>query len=87
LCTAELQAFPPGHYYTLETGLQRYYEPIWLDVAKCNLDADLPKLRQALIDATEKRLMTDVPLGENDTSTTYQQTTQECYYRVDWTQV
>jgi asparagine synthase (glutamine-hydrolysing) len=64
-CADTLRAFPPGHYFTLETGVQRYYTPRWADVATCTGDVDLALLRQALIDATEKRLMTDVPLGKH----------------------
>ena len=59
----EFSAFPPGHYYTPETGFVRYYKPDWFEADKAVEPADLAKLRQALIDATEKRLMADVPLG------------------------
>ena len=56
-------AFPPGHYFTAETGLVKYYTPEYQDYTKCNEDADLEKLRDSLIESTRKRLMSDVPLG------------------------
>jgi len=59
----EFYAFPPGHYYTPKTGLVRYYEPAWFDYKKDTDTLDLTKIRETLIKATEKRLMTDVPLG------------------------
>lgn len=59
----EFEAFPPGHYYTPEDGLVRYYQPEWFDYKNCKEELDLEKLRDALIDATKKRLMSDVPLG------------------------
>ncbi len=59
----EFKAFPPGHYYTPETGFVKYYQPQWLDHTFTTGEADLTKLRQGLIDATKKRLMSDVPLG------------------------
>jgi len=61
-CT-EFSAFPPGHYYTPETGFVRYYTPEWFDSEKAVQPADLAKLRESLIEATRKRLMADVPLG------------------------
>lgn len=59
----EFHAFPPGHYYSSENGLQKYYKPEWEDASKCIDRADLSKIREALINATRKRLMSDVPLG------------------------
>ena len=59
----ELLAFPPGHYFTKETGFIKYYQPEWQDVDVCHEKLDLDQLRDALIDATRKRLMSDVPLG------------------------
>lgn len=61
-CT-EFSAFPPGHYYTSEHGLQQYYHPAWHMAEKCTQRADLSLIRDALINATRKRLMSDVPLG------------------------
>lgn len=59
----EFHAFPPGHYYSSEKGLVKYYYPEWEDASKCIMHGDLTKLREALIRATQKRLMSDVPLG------------------------
>jgi asparagine synthase (glutamine-hydrolysing) len=59
----EFEAFPPGHYYTSEYGLRKYYYPEWEDYKKCIHACDLLKVREALINATRKRLMSDVPLG------------------------
>ncbi|MDT0648698.1 asparagine synthase B [Autumnicola edwardsiae] len=56
-------AFPPGHYYTPETGFVEYYTPDWYDYKKGKEKLDLTKLRESLIAATKKRLMADVPLG------------------------
>lgn len=71
-CSADqLGTFPPGHFYTPETGFVRYYEPLWrrpsiipsvqLDGAAG--DEDLAALRNCLEQATQKRLISDAPLG------------------------
>jgi asparagine synthase (glutamine-hydrolysing) len=57
------EAFPPGHYYTPKTGFVRYYKPDWFDHRVATKNLDLDKIRETLIKATKKRLMTDVPLG------------------------
>jgi asparagine synthase (glutamine-hydrolysing) len=59
----EFEAFPPGHYYTPETGLVKYYQPEWQDYKVASKPVDLDQLRDALIDATKVRLMSDVPLA------------------------
>ncbi|NQY67317.1 MAG: asparagine synthase B [Flavobacteriales bacterium] len=59
----EFEAFPPGHYYTKEDGLVKYFNPTWLDHKVCTNDLNLDLIRDTLIKATEDRLMTDVPLG------------------------
>src|SRR5208283_1710888 len=61
-CT-EFKAFPPGHYYTPETGLVRYYQPEWQDYTMACKPIDYNELRDALIDSTKVRLMSDVPLA------------------------
>ncbi|MDT0642407.1 asparagine synthase B [Zunongwangia sp. F363] len=61
-CTS-FAAFPPGHYYTPETGFVEYYTPDWYDYKKGDKALDLSKIRESLIAATKKRLMADVPLG------------------------
>lgn len=59
----EFDQFPPGSFYTPETGFQRYYKPIWFDEKTATQPNDLTLLRESLIKATKKRLMSDVPLG------------------------
>lgn len=59
----EFAAFPPGHYYTPTSGFVRYYQPEWFDDKVATNDLDLKLIRETLIKATKKRLMTDVPLG------------------------
>lgn len=59
----EFQAFPPGYYYTATTGFVQYFKPSWYNEERCKRDLDLSRLRQALVEATRKRLMADVPLG------------------------
>ncbi len=59
----DVKAFPPGHYYTEETGFVQYFQPSWQDAKNCHESLDLKKLRDSLVRATEKRLMSDVPLG------------------------
>ncbi len=58
-----MEAFPPGHYYAGETGFVKYYNPSWSDYKVCTNEYDPVKLRNALIAATKKRLMSDVPFG------------------------
>lgn len=55
--------FPPGHYYTPETGFVKYYKPVYEDYAKATKELDLVALRESLTEATRKRLMSDVPIG------------------------
>ncbi|WP_395063682.1 asparagine synthase B [Flavobacterium sp.] len=55
--------FPPGHYYTAETGFVKYYKPEYEDYTKCDKELDLVAIREALTEATRKRLMSDVPIG------------------------
>lgn len=59
----DFEAFPPGHYYSKNEGLVKYYNPEWADYKVCTKDVDLKELREALEAATRKRLMSDVPLG------------------------
>jgi len=59
----EFAAFPPGHYYTPKTGFVQYYKPDWFDYKVATKELDLKLIRETLIKATKKRLMTDVPLG------------------------
>ena len=55
--------FPPGHYYTPNTGFVKYYSPEYEDYTKATKELDLAALRDSLTEATRKRLMSDVPIG------------------------
>ncbi|HEX2936586.1 MAG TPA: asparagine synthase B [Bacteroidales bacterium] len=59
----DFEAFPPGHYYSPETGLVKYYKPVWADYKSAAAPVDYNVLRDALVDATKVRLMSDVPLA------------------------
>jgi asparagine synthase (glutamine-hydrolysing) len=54
--------FPPGHYYTQKTGFV-IYKPVYEDYEKADQNLDLELIRSTLIEATRKRLMSDVPIG------------------------
>ncbi|MDA6069995.1 asparagine synthase B [Flavobacterium sp. AC] len=55
--------FPPGHYYTGKTGFVKYYNPDYEDHSNANQALDLDLVRESLIQATRKRLMSEVPVG------------------------
>lgn len=55
--------FPPGHYYTPKTGFVKYYKPDYEDYLQADQDLNLNLIRETLIEATRKRLMSDVPVG------------------------
>lgn len=55
--------FPPGHYYTAKTGFVKYYKPEYEDYQKAIHNLDLQLIRKSLTEATQKRLMSDVPIG------------------------
>jgi len=55
--------FPPGHYYTGKTGFVKYYNPDYEDHSNANKSLDLDLVRESLIEATRKRLMSEVPVG------------------------
>ncbi len=55
--------FPPGHFYTQKTGFVKYYKPEYEDYLKADQELDLELIRETLIEATRKRLMSDVPIG------------------------
>jgi len=55
--------FPPGHYYTPETGFVKYYQPIWEDASEAIKLVDYLTIRETLTQAVDKRLMSDVPIG------------------------
>ncbi|KAF8365326.1 asns-2 [Pristionchus pacificus] len=58
-----LAPFPPGHFFQKDRGFTRYYQPAWFDHRLCTAPADLDRLRETLIAATTKRLMSDAPIG------------------------
>lgn len=57
----DITEFPPGHYYSSETGFVRFFSPGWFKGAKPKEGPEL--LRETLTKAVKKRLMSDVPLG------------------------
>ena len=66
----EIHTFPPGTLYTSDEGFIRYYEPQWFESKEAlgpftlqDKDQIKELLRDKLVTATKKRLMTDVPLG------------------------
>ncbi|MFH6997197.1 asparagine synthase B [Flavobacterium sp. FlaQc-57] len=55
--------FPPGHYYTAKTGFVKYSDPEYDDHSNANQSLDLDLIRETLVEATRKRLMSEVPVG------------------------
>ncbi|CAC9976844.1 asparagine synthase B [Flavobacterium panici] len=55
--------FPPGHYYTAKSGFVKYYHPEYEDHKNATQPLDLGLIRESLIEATRKRLMSEVPVG------------------------
>lgn len=55
--------FPPGHYYTPETGFVKYYRPQWEYATKAVEEVDYAAIRESLTESVKKRLMSDVPVG------------------------
>jgi asparagine synthase (glutamine-hydrolysing) len=59
-----VEEFPPGHYYSSETGeFRRYYNAPWVSEQIPTGKLDLQVLQKSLEAAVVKRLMTDVPYG------------------------
>lgn len=58
-----IEDFPPGHYLDSEVGEPvRYYQPDWRDFETVRgVGCDLRVLRDAMEDAVERQLMSDVP--------------------------
>jgi asparagine synthase (glutamine-hydrolysing) len=46
-----------------KTGFVKYYKPVYEDYEKADQNLDLELIRSTLIEATRKRLMSDVPIG------------------------
>lgn len=60
----KIEVFPPGHYYTREHGLQRWYSRDWMDhEAVRENQTSIDELRDALEAAVHRQLMSDVPYG------------------------
>lgn len=55
--------FPPGHYYTPQTGFVKYYKPQWEDAATAVKAVNMEAIRDMLTASVKKRLMSDVPVG------------------------
>ncbi|KAJ1924888.1 asparagine synthetase [Tieghemiomyces parasiticus] len=60
-----IEAFPPGHVFDSATGqTTRYYEPAWFDPQVIpTAPIDYARLRGSLVQAVNKRLMSEVPYG------------------------
>ena len=60
----KIEVFPPGHYYTREDGLQKWYSRDWMEheAVKDN-QTSIDELRDALEAAVHRQLMSDVPYG------------------------
>ncbi|VDK51793.1 unnamed protein product [Anisakis simplex] len=59
----EFATFPPGYFWTPKTRFVRYYEPLWYQPSNATVDLNFQLLKDALIKATHKRLMSDAPIG------------------------
>jgi asparagine synthase (glutamine-hydrolysing) len=59
----QLEEFPPGHLFTTDGGLRRWFDPPWSQPLQDPAPFDGPALAQVLDRAVEKRLMSDVPFG------------------------
>jgi asparagine synthase (glutamine-hydrolysing) len=57
----EVKEFPPGYYFTPATGFVQWFKPEWLSE---KVPTGLPHaIKDSLVAAVKKRLMSDVPLG------------------------
>lgn len=61
----DIQIFPPGSFYDSKTDkFERYYEPKWWNKDYIPTEpVDYMKIRDTLVKAVRKRLMTEVPYG------------------------
>lgn len=61
----KVEVFPPGHYFKGSEGkLVKWYKPSWAEPGVIpEGEADLDKLREALVAAVKRQLMCDVPYG------------------------
>ena len=58
-----IEEIPPGHLFTPEGGIRRWFDAPWIKPLEDPAPFDGPVLAGALGRAVEKRLMSDVPLG------------------------
>jgi asparagine synthase (glutamine-hydrolysing) len=62
-----IEAFPPGHYWTRERGLQRFADAVPVTAGSDGHEEpraeDLEETRETLIEAVRRQLMGDVPVG------------------------
>lgn len=60
---ADVDLFPPGHLYTPEGGLQRWFNPVWWDEAFLpSQPVDLGAIRASFEKAVHRRMMAEVRL-------------------------
>ncbi|MGG6231087.1 asparagine synthase B [Tenacibaculum sp. SDUM215027] len=60
----KIEVFPPGHYYTREDGLQKWYSRDWMEYeAIKDNQTSIHEVRDALEAAVHRQLMSDVPYG------------------------
>ncbi|WGH75297.1 asparagine synthase B [Tenacibaculum tangerinum] len=60
----KIEIFPPGHYYTRENGLQKWYARDWMEYeAVKDNQTSIDEIRDALEAAVHRQLMSDVPYG------------------------
>ncbi|TYP97930.1 asparagine synthase (glutamine-hydrolysing) [Tenacibaculum adriaticum] len=60
----KIEVFPPGHYYTREGGLQKWYSRDWMEYeAVKENQTNIDELHDALEAAVHRQLMSDVPYG------------------------
>ncbi|CAM1370170.1 Asparagine synthetase B (glutamine-hydrolyzing) [Tenacibaculum sediminilitoris] len=60
----KIEVFPPGHYYTREDGLQKWYSRDWMEYeAVKDNQTSIEEVRDALEAAVHRQLMSDVPYG------------------------
>jgi len=60
----KIEIFPPGHYYTREDGLQKWYSRDWMEYeAVRDNQTSIKEVRDALEAAVHRQLMSDVPYG------------------------
>ncbi|OSY87259.1 asparagine synthetase B [Tenacibaculum holothuriorum] len=60
----KIEVFPPGHYYTREDGLQKWYQRDWMEYeAVKENQTSIDEIKDALEAAVHRQLMSDVPYG------------------------